>query len=342
MPTEPRDGHGQDSPPSIWWFAFGYFACYVPYSALTKALTDGRFHAAPAIPGLELLPITAIASLVGMFVFITAIGWWGVATRHDVFGLRIPLPTRWTFLSGLSTAAIIATTTLAYTFHGESIVFMVLLMKGGVLVIAPMIDFLTRRRVHWVSWLALALSLAALLVTFEGGAGGFHISTPATIDIVVYLLGYFVRLRFMSRMAKSDDPDTMRRYFVEEQMTATPALVCFLGAAALFGHGDVARALANGFTHQWASPVLWLVLLVGVLSQGTGVFGGLILLDKRENTFCVPVNRASSVLAGVLATVSLAIAFHSAMPGRGEIVGAVLVIAAVVVLSIPTLRKALR
>ena len=24
---------------SIWWFAFGYFACYAPYSALTKYLT---------------------------------------------------------------------------------------------------------------------------------------------------------------------------------------------------------------------------------------------------------------------------------------------------------------
>lgn len=327
-------------PPSIWWFAFGYFACYVPYSALTKALTDGRFHGVPAIHGLEILPITALASLVGMFVFISAIRWWGVVTRHQVLGLTLRLPTRWTFLSGLATAAIIATTTLAYTFHGESIVFMVLLMKGGVLVIAPMIDFLTKRRVRWFSWIALALSLSALAVTFEGEDGGFHLSTPAAIDIGVYLVGYFVRLRFMSRLAKSDDPDTMRRYFVEEQMTATPALVCFLGAAALFGHGEVAASLARGFVQQWHNPLLWLVLLVGVLSQGTGVFGGLILLDRRENTFCVPVNRASSVLAGVIATVSLGLIFHTKMPPHGEIVGALLVIVAVVVLSVPTLLAA--
>jgi hypothetical protein len=332
------DSAGKQAP-SIWWFAFGYFACYVPYSALTKALTDGRFHA-PPIDGLELLPITAIASMVGMFTFISAIRWWSVATRHHVLGFTLALPTRWTFLSGLATAAIIATTTLAYTFHGESIVFMVLLMKGGVLVIAPMIDFLTRRRVHWFSWIALGLSLSALVVTFEGEDGGFHISTPAVLDIAVYLLGYFVRLRFMSRLAKSDDPNTMRRYFVEEQMTATPALVCFLGAAALFGRGEVAAALARGFGHQWHNPLLWLVLLVGVLSQGTGVFGGLILLDRRENTFCVPVNRASSVLAGVLATVALGLAFGTAMPPHGELVGALLVIAAVVVLSMPTLLAA--
>ena len=26
---------------TIWGFAFGYFACYVPYSALTKAVSSG-------------------------------------------------------------------------------------------------------------------------------------------------------------------------------------------------------------------------------------------------------------------------------------------------------------
>ena len=55
--------------------------------------------------------------------------------------------------------------------------------------------------------------------------------------------------------------------------------------------------------------------MIGVLSQGTGIFGGLILLDRRENTFCVPVNRASSILAGVLASLSLAFFFGHRAPG---------------------------
>ena len=41
--------------------------------------------------------------------------------------------------------------------------------------------------------------------------------------------------------------------------------------------------------------------LIGVFSYGTGLFGSLIFLDKRENTFTVPANRASSILAGVIA-----------------------------------------
>ena len=69
-------------------------------------------------------------------------------------------------------------------------------------------------------------------------------------------------------------------------------------------------------------------------SQGTGIFGALVLLDARENTFSVPVNRASSVLAGVVATAL----FGGLMGGRaltsGEIVGAVLVVLAILTLSV--------
>ncbi len=45
-------------------------------------------------------------------------------------------------LSGLGTAIIIGTTTLAFTFTGVSILFALLLMRGGVLIIAPTVDLL--------------------------------------------------------------------------------------------------------------------------------------------------------------------------------------------------------
>ena len=50
---------------SIWGFAFGYFASYVPYSALTKAVSSGRIGG-EKVPGVELLPMSAAASLVGI------------------------------------------------------------------------------------------------------------------------------------------------------------------------------------------------------------------------------------------------------------------------------------
>ena len=46
---------------SIWWFAFGYFACYVPYSALTKGLSDGALGALPRVAGLAILPVSNLA-----------------------------------------------------------------------------------------------------------------------------------------------------------------------------------------------------------------------------------------------------------------------------------------
>lgn len=325
---------------SIWWFAFGYFAAYVPYSALTKVLSKGLIEGVPAIDGVAMLPVTVLASVVGMFTFLTVMRWWRFAGRRQVFGRTIVAPSLWTFMSGICTAAIVVTTTLAYTFDGVSIVFVMLLMRGGVLVIAPIVDRLTGRTVRWFSWVGLLLSIAALVVSV-GVAGVGAISTACAIDVGIYLASYFLRLRFMSRNAKGSDPDASRRYFVEEQMVATPFAVIFLGAIALFGAGPF-PAVREGFTAVWSHPALWILLGIGILSQFTGIFGGLILLDKRENTYCVPVNRASSVLAGVVAASALTLFLGQRFPPTSELVGAGLVIAAIVVLSVPPLLEARR
>jgi drug/metabolite transporter (DMT)-like permease len=330
---------GRSAELRIWWYAAGYFGCYVPYSALAKALSGGDLPGMQrGLSGLSLLPISTLASLVGMFAFLSAMRWWRFAGQRRVLGLSLPFPGFWTFLSGVCTAGIIATTTLAYTFDGVSIVFMMLLMRGGVLVIAPLTDFASGRRVRWFSWIALGLSMAALLVAFLGKSeSSLAMTWVAAVDVVFYLLGYFVRLRFMSRLAKSDDLDLTKRYFVEEQMTATPLVVGTLALLALIGHGPEMLEIRSGFTQLWSSGRAATIIGVGVLSQGTGVFGGLILLDRRENSFCVPVNRASSVLAGLLASLLLAVVLGLEMPGGAELAGAGLVISAIVALSLPPL-----
>lgn len=323
---------------SIWWFAFGYFACYVPYAALTKALADGLVGFA-RVPSLALLPLSTLASMVGMMAFITGAGWWRYATLHTVAGVTVRGPGRWTFFSGLGTAAVVVTTTLAYTFGPSvSIVLMMLLLRGGVLVLAPIVDALSGRRVRFASWVALGLSLLSLVVTFTARAS-FALTTLALVDVAVYLAAYFVRLRLMSRLAKSDDPEASRRYFIEEQMVATPAVVVALVVFALVGPPAVSGPLRAGF-FGLGHPALWaLTALVGLFSQGTGIFGGLILLDRRENTFCVPVNRASSMLAGPVATLSLYAFVHAPPPASRELVAAGLLVLAIVALSAPEVLK---
>ena len=311
---------------SIWGFAFGYFAAYAPYAALTKHLSTG------GTDGLSLLPVSTLASVATMLVYVFATGLHRHARRVTLFGRQVPMPGPWTALSGLASAAIVMTTTLAYTFEGVSIVFMMLLLRGGVLVIAPLVDAITGRSVRWQSWVGLALSLAALVVAFLARAS-FELTLLAALDVGVYLLAYLIRLRFMSRLAKSDDSNVTLRYFVEEQLVTTPAAVLFLSIFALFP-GTVGDQLRAGFAMLAGGPHLGLTLLIGVLSAGTGVFGGLVLLDPRETTFTVPVNRASSILAGVVASTSLALLSGAKPPGVPELTGAGLLVAAIVVLAV--------
>lgn len=326
--------------PSIWWWAFGYFASYIPYTVLTKLLTSSKGlmdTGQGPVGSFEILPPSVMASVGTMIVFLIATGWWRKARRVRAFGRDLPMPGLVPFLSALCSSGIIATTTLAYTFTGVSIVLVALLMRGGVLVIAPLIDLMTRRHVRWFSWVALALSLTSLVLSFVTSNGHDDTRLPllCAIDVLCYLGFYFTRLTLMSRKAKAVDPATNLRYFVEEGMVSALALLIVLAVAALVAGGTMGAGLRAGFTTFFDRPVWLHGLLIGVFSQGTGIFGGLIFLDQRENTFCVPVNRASSVLAVVLASLILAYWFGTAYPEDSEWFGAGLILVAIGFLTIP-------
>ncbi len=330
--SQPRESH------TVWLFALGYFATYVPYSALTKAVSSGLAGDGP-VSGVELLPVTAVASLVGMFVFISAMGWWKYASSTRVGRWNVPHPTRTTLLSGICTSGVIATTTLAYTFDGVSIVFMMLLMRGGVLIIAPIVDATSGRKVRWFSAVGLALSLGSVVVAVVSVRDDLALTWVAAADVALYLGAYFLRLRWMSRVAKTPDLAQRTRYFVEEQMVATPVLVAVLAIGAVIGHSAVLGDLRAGFTTFLQRPIVWVGVLIGLLSQGTGIFGGLVLLDHRESSYAVPINRCSSVLAGVLAGYVLVWWFGAGAPASSELVGAGLIVLALAALAAPLLSK---
>lgn len=317
----------------VWLFALGYFASYVPYAALTKLLSSGHAPSGAAYSGLTLLPISVAASMLTSAVFLLATGWWKSATR--VGKRRWPSPTRYTFLSALCASAIIGTTTLAYSFEGTSVLLMMLFMRGGVLMIAPMVDGMHRRKISLASWVALGLSLLGVLAA-TGVALRLELGAWALLNIAIYMLSYFLRLHLMSGKAKNDDAEATRRYFVEEQLVSTPALLLALGLWAAWGEGTSATQLQAGL---W--PVSGLdalsILGVGVFSQGTGIFGALVLLSPRENSFSVPVNRASSLVAGVVVSLLVAALGFGSPVARGELIGAGLVLLAMAVLAIETI-----
>jgi hypothetical protein len=206
---------------------------------------------------------------------------------------------------------------------------------GGVLILAPLVDAISKRIVRWFSWAGLTLSIVALFVGVRDSSNA--ITLTCAVNVGAYLVSYFVRLQFMTRLAKSSIPNANIRYFVEEQMVATPTTLLSLFVLSLVGPATVQPDLHAGFTTFFSSPLLGFALLVGLFSQGTGVFGGLILLDKRENTYCVPVNRCSSVLAGVLASYALFWAFDQKTPPAAELTGAALIVGAILFLTVPVM-----
>ena len=324
----------EERPGKVWLYALGYFAAYAPYAAITKALSSGTVEGVPRVSGLELVPIATLVSAIGMIAFLTLSGLLRTTPLRRIHGIPVPRPI--TLLSGACTAAVVVTTTLSYTFAGSSIVLMMLLMRGGVLVIAPIVDAASGRKIAWYSGTALVLSMLGLAGAIDPTQT--EITIPAAIDVTVYLAAYFVRLRAMSQVAKRDDA-TNRLYFVEEQLVATPIAVVALALAAWLVPGETGAALARGWTALPGTTLAWIVV-VGLLSQGTGIFGALVLLDARESSFTVPVNRASSILAGVIATLALWAMAAAAAPDPGELAGAALVLGAIGVLAIgPRMKR---
>ncbi len=317
----------------IWGFALGYFIFYTPYSGLIKVITAAPLPGqGSAISGFELLPSTVLATALTMFAIITLLGWWKYAGRREFFGYSIPFPSGWMWLSGFSTAIIIATTTLAYTFSGISILFALILLRGGVLILAPLVDTLFKRKIRWFSWCALALSFLALGVALSD-VNNYQMTAIAVLNTAAYLTGYLLRLPCMTKVAKSGDENAARRYFVEEQMVAMPTLLGIPAIFALVGQGSIMIDLRHGFTTFWGSNLIIPALMVGAFYAALCVFGTLVYLDRRENTFCIPLNRCSSLLSGLVASYALFYLYDIKPPSTAQLASTSLLAVALLFLS---------
>lgn len=315
----------------IWWLALGYFAFYVPYSFLIKIATTTPNDSNP-VSGFRLLPAVVLATALVLPAIITAKGWWKYARHRKFLGRDMPFPPGLVVLSGFGTAIIVGTTTLTFTFTGISILFALLLMRGGVLAIAPMVDFLFRRRVRWFSWVALGFTAPALLIALID-VNNYSLTILAALTIGAYLSGYLLRLPCVTRMAKVQDNDITRGYFVEESLATIFFLVTIPATVALIGRGEIMFELRQGFVDLLTGGASWLGLLIGALYAALYCFGTLIYLDCRENTFCIPLNRASSLLAGVVATYASALFLGQNLPSEAQLGSVGMIVMALLFLS---------
>jgi protein-tyrosine-phosphatase len=309
----------------IWWFAAGFLLFYTPYAALSKAVTSGLVPGvAKGLLGLQILPAAILGTVLTVPLIITLVGWWKYAG----------VPGREIALSGLGLALIIGSTTVAFTFHGISIVLALILMRGGLLIMAPLIDAMFGRRVRWFSWAALTLSLAGLAVSLVA-AKDYSLPLLAALNLAVYLTGYALRTPLMTKLAKVRDQDITRRYFVREVLVTIVLLPLIPAVMAFTGSGPTALALREGFTTFWSMPLATLlpIVMIGVFYASHNIFGTLIYLDGRENTFCVPLFCSASFLAGFSAVSLLSLLAGIAAPPPSQLIAAGIILTALLFLS---------
>ena len=311
-----------------------YFLAYLPNVIITKLLSS---HVHPGLgrplTGLEILPSSLIISTILTYLFIWLSGWHRDAHGHVLGGVRVPVPTRYTLLSGVGTALVLFTVPLSFTFEGVSIPFIQLLMRGDILIIAPLVDIMFGRKVRWWSWVALVMVLGALGITLSD-RGGLYLPPLAILTIILYTIGYFLRLAVMTKISKSGDSASIRQYFVEEKIFALPASVAILALISASGIGSQSGALEWGFLAVWSDPVIWPLFWIGVTLTIVSVFAIIILLDERENAYCVPLERAASLIAGVGGALILAYFWGLPQPRTAELIGAGILILAIVLLSL--------
>jgi protein-tyrosine-phosphatase len=318
---------------AIWGLALGYFVFYAPYTAVIKLSTTGLWPGVSGpVSGFRLLPAVVISTAVVLPAIVSFAGGWKYSSRRQLCGLSIPCPRPLVFLSGVGTAIIIGTTTLAFTYPGVSIIFALVLMRGGVLMIGPIVDRAFKRRVRWFSWAASVVTVPAILISLAD-VNNYQLSTVTATIIIAYLSGYLLRIPCATKLAKSVNKPTTYGYFVEEHMVAIVLLVAIPAVFALIGRGEIMSELRDGFTGFFNSSITLPALIIGALYAGLYCFGTLIYLDCRENTYCIPLNRGSSLLAGFVASYVLAFLFGHQPPSSAQIGSAGLLVMALLLLS---------
>lgn len=277
----------------------GYVLCYGPFTHFSNS-TGLKSP-------LSILPVSSAACMITMFAVTGLFGWWRYLRVTTKEGKTHPAV--W---SSLFSIPILLGTPMSYAIPNVSTLTMGLTMKSGSLATAPVADYWNKEPIKRSSWLALGLCGLALLFSCFG-ISFWYIGIFGGALCISYILGYLGRLRKMAGQKGSMD------FFVVEHMLQ-PIFAFLVVCVAAFFVPDI-RA---GF-HLFDRIDLW---LIGIFSQGVGLFGGWMLLYKRESSFSMPLNRIGAVIANIGANLFVGYHIHWT-----HWVGVVLVGLAVIVLA---------
>lgn len=213
-------------------------------------------------------------------------------------------------VAAAGSAVVLLASTVAYGTRDVSLLLPLLLMKGGVLLWGPVVDWLRGEASATRSKLVLVLAvLAVVLVLWQKFTLASVGVGVALICALVYVAAYFPKIAVMARHRGDYD-------FLLAEMTLTLAIalpgaatIALVHAVAGVEHASLAVALSaalHALQHDLGAllcmPALY-VLALG--SEGAGLFGGILFLAPIGATLSVPLNRCTSLIAGFAATVTL-------------------------------------
>jgi len=314
---------------------FFYLLGHVVNLVLTRLATGSAHTLSPGTAAdLVILPWSlGIYSLLTC-VFIAASGWYRDAHGREIAGFRVPWPTPDTAVSGVGSAMMLTSIPLMFSLREVSIPVILLMMRGGALCMAPLVDLAYGRRIRWWSAVALLLVAAALLVALLRRDTGFRLSALAWTAIALYNLGYLLRIIVMTRVAKRGDVVQTRQYFVEEKVIAMPLSMLALASIVAVGPNGHPDGFAGLLDIDWTIYLSVVVFAVGASLTFTSVLAAVILLGAQENSYCVPLERAGGLLSGFIAAWFIHWIWNQPAPTLAEVQGAVLLLAAMLLLLI--------
>jgi len=330
----------------------GYFGSYVLTGILVKYFTAIR---EPRLTDMAYLVNNTLGGSLFALSVVVAAGWIRMrSNRMRRFGpFTLPSEVVYIIPSGICTAVIIPTTTLMYSLPMSVMVAMVI-MRGSVIVISRAVDAIqirqgilvkqVYREENWaVVFALLAVATNVLLLpiaTFVGldvdapdGAFDFLESPFALVVMGLYIVAYAIRIYVMNYFKNTRGkgvPLDNKGFFAIEQVAATASMIVIVAVVMASGSTDIRivelrRAVVD------LEPI---AVASGVPYGAVAFFSVFIFMFKgRTATFAGLVNRLTSLVGGVAATLLLAALFGLQWPSVQDWVSVLFIAIAVAFLA---------
>lgn len=307
------ENKGEDWTQNLRLLGTWLFLGYVGTGVMPKVFTHGLGGVEKVSQNQYAVFSTAGGVAVGLCI-VFGLGW----LRR--FKRTVPWEGTMAVVSGISTADVIVTTTLMYTFAGVSVMVAQVMMRGSVIVLMLGIDWymllrgISQHKVTKTQLKGVVFALAAVALAMLAPARplkpGQHAATMMEIlsTLAMYIFaGYGVRLYiqqlYKHRKGKAQDN---RGFFAVEQLSAA-ATLALVGGCIYFAESGSKNLLdAQQTFHHWNFAAMASGMFFGAIAVPSVLT---MMLPGRTGTFGALLNRIVTLWAGTISTCVIAFFF---------------------------------